>query len=105
MCHVNSVFYAFVFTYLGATAVVYDRKSFDPEHLLVWTYHPWHDMRFYLVNERTGAFQAVAPDVLTHNGHCSYVRGNRWILTDTSPDKERKQHVYLFDTATSRRVE
>ena len=34
MCHVNSVFYGFVFTYLGATAVVYDRKSFDPEHLL-----------------------------------------------------------------------
>ncbi len=34
MCHVNSVFYAFVFTYLGASAVVYDRKSFDPAHLL-----------------------------------------------------------------------
>ncbi len=34
LCHVNSVFYAFVFTYLGASVVVYDRKSFDPEHLL-----------------------------------------------------------------------
>jgi acyl-CoA synthetase (AMP-forming)/AMP-acid ligase II len=34
MCHVNSVFYAFVFTYLGASVCVYDRKSFDPEHLL-----------------------------------------------------------------------
>ena len=34
MCHVNSVFYAFVFTYLGASVVIYDRKSFDPEHLL-----------------------------------------------------------------------
>ena len=77
----------------------------DPEHLLVWTSHPSHGMRFYLVNERTGAYQAVAPDVLTRNGHCSYVRGSRWILTDTSPDKERKQRVYLFDTVTSRRVE
>jgi acyl-CoA synthetase (AMP-forming)/AMP-acid ligase II len=34
LCHVNSVFYGFVFTYLGAQVCVYDRKSFDPEHLL-----------------------------------------------------------------------
>ncbi len=34
MCHVNSVFYAFVFTYLGGSVCVYDRRSFDPEHLL-----------------------------------------------------------------------
>jgi fatty-acyl-CoA synthase len=34
LCHVNSVFYGFVFTYLGASMCVYDRKSFDPEHLL-----------------------------------------------------------------------
>jgi acyl-CoA synthetase (AMP-forming)/AMP-acid ligase II len=34
LCHVNSVFYAFVFTYLGGTVCVYDRRSFDPEHLL-----------------------------------------------------------------------
>jgi acyl-CoA synthetase (AMP-forming)/AMP-acid ligase II len=34
LCHVNSVFYAFVFTYVGGTVCVYDRRSFDPEHLL-----------------------------------------------------------------------
>ena len=34
MCHINSVFYSFVFTTLGATAVVYNSVSFDPEHLL-----------------------------------------------------------------------
>ncbi len=34
LCHVNSVFYGFAFTYLGAQVCVYDRKSFDPEHLL-----------------------------------------------------------------------
>jgi fatty-acyl-CoA synthase len=34
LCHVNSVFYGFVFTYLGAAVSVYDRRSFDPEHLL-----------------------------------------------------------------------
>lgn len=34
MFHVNSIFYAFVFTYVGAGVCVYDRRSFDPEHLL-----------------------------------------------------------------------
>jgi acyl-CoA synthetase (AMP-forming)/AMP-acid ligase II len=34
LCHVNSVFYGFVFTYLGGSTVVYDRRSFDPDHLL-----------------------------------------------------------------------
>jgi len=34
MCHINSIFYSFVFTCLGATCVVYNSVSFDPEHLL-----------------------------------------------------------------------
>lgn len=34
MCHVNSIFYSFSFTYAQAGVCVYDRLSFDPEHLL-----------------------------------------------------------------------
>ena len=34
MCHANSLYFSFTFTYLGATCVVDDRKSFDPEALL-----------------------------------------------------------------------
>lgn len=34
LCHVNSVFFGFVFIYLGGSVCVYDRKSCDPEHLL-----------------------------------------------------------------------
>jgi acyl-CoA synthetase (AMP-forming)/AMP-acid ligase II len=34
MCHANSLYFAFTFTYLGATCVVDDRKSYDPEALL-----------------------------------------------------------------------
>ena len=34
MCHINSVFYSFVFTCLGATCVVYNSVSFDPEHMI-----------------------------------------------------------------------
>jgi fatty-acyl-CoA synthase len=34
MCHANSLYFAFTFTYLGATCVIDDRRSFDPEALL-----------------------------------------------------------------------
>jgi acyl-CoA synthetase (AMP-forming)/AMP-acid ligase II len=34
MCHANSLFFASAFAYAGAACCVYDRVSFDPEHLL-----------------------------------------------------------------------
>ncbi len=34
MCHANSLYFSFTFTYLGATCVIDDRKHFDPEQLL-----------------------------------------------------------------------
>jgi acyl-CoA synthetase (AMP-forming)/AMP-acid ligase II len=34
MCHANSLYFFSAFAYCGATCVVYDRKSYDPEHLL-----------------------------------------------------------------------
>ena len=34
LCHSNSLWYATLLAYCGAGCVVYDRRSFDPEHLL-----------------------------------------------------------------------
>ena len=34
MCHANSSYFSFVFTFLGATCVIDDRRSFDPEILI-----------------------------------------------------------------------
>jgi acyl-CoA synthetase (AMP-forming)/AMP-acid ligase II len=34
MCHANSIFFAHVFAACGAASCVYDRKNFEPEHLL-----------------------------------------------------------------------
>ena len=34
MCHANSLYFGLTFMYLGATVVIDDRKSFDPEGLL-----------------------------------------------------------------------
>jgi acyl-CoA synthetase (AMP-forming)/AMP-acid ligase II len=34
MCHANSLYFSFTFTYLGAACVIEDRRSFDPEACL-----------------------------------------------------------------------
>lgn len=75
----------------------------DPEHILIYTSHPSAGERFYLVNERTGTFEVVSG--MDTNGHVNYLPGNRWILSDTAPDKQRLQHVYIFDTQTGRKIE
>lgn len=48
----------------------------------------------------------VAPDLMPVNGHNTYLpgRNNEWILNDTYPDQDRKQHPYLYHIPTNRRV-
>lgn len=76
----------------------------DPNHVLAWAKHPSHGDKFYLYEDRADKVEVVGPIVMPQNGHCSYLPGNRWILNDTYPDKNREQHVYLYEVATGRRI-
>ncbi len=83
----------------------------DTRHILAWAWHPSHGNAFYLYEDGTRKVEVVGKAVLTQNGHCSYLPGpprsgkpNKWILNDTYPDKERKQHVYLYNTTTGKKV-
>ena len=77
----------------------------DATSVLAWAWHPSKGDRFYLYQDRTAQVEVVGEGVMTVNGHCTYLpkRGNRWVLNDTYPDKERKQNVYVFDTKTGER--
>ena len=75
----------------------------DPQHVLAWAWHPSHGDKFYLYRDRSRQVEAVAPDVMTVNGHCTYLPGNQWILNDTYPDKNRNQNPYLYNVSTGRR--
>ncbi len=74
----------------------------DPSHLIVWTWQPETGEHFYLFKDRTANKQVLAPDVLKRNGHISYLKGGRFLATDTAPDAERKQHPALYDFETGR---
>jgi hypothetical protein len=101
----------------------------DPAHILAWAYHPSHGPAFYLYSDiradgrphptptvraeptvpsRRGAPSCapavVGKGVMTVNGHCTYLPGNEWILNDTYPDPERRQHLYLYHVESGERV-
>jgi hypothetical protein len=76
----------------------------DPRHILAWAWHPSHVNKFYLYEDGTDRVEVVGPDVMTVNGHCTYLPGNRWILNDTYPDKQRNQNPYLYEVSSGKRV-
>lgn len=77
----------------------------DPSHILAWAWQPSHQDRFYLLEDKTGRAEVMGEDVMTRNGHCTYLPGNRWILNDAYPDRDRHQPLYLYEVATGRVVE
>ncbi|MCL2745022.1 MAG: hypothetical protein FWE67_14355 [Planctomycetaceae bacterium] len=70
----------------------------DPTHVLAWAKHPSHGDKFYVFTDKTGEAELVGGDVMTRDGHCTYVpkTNNNWILYDTYPDKERNQNPMLY---------
>ena len=78
----------------------------DPGHILAWSRQKPHGNAFYLFEDKTGGnVEITGRGLMTHNGHCTYLPGKRWILNDTYPmGPRREQHVYLYHVPTSRIV-
>jgi len=72
----------------------------DGRTIVMWCWQASHQERFYTFDIVSGRIEPFFPEQLARNGHCSFLPGNRWFLTDTGPDRQRLQHPYLFDTAT-----
>jgi len=75
----------------------------DPEHILAWSWHPSAGDGFYIYRDHTRDVELIGAGVMTENGHCTYLPGNKWILNDTYPDKQRLQHSYLYQVKSGKR--
>ena len=79
----------------------------DPKHICAWTKPEGENNGFYLLEDASGKFSPVGKDIMTLNGHNTYVPGtnNEWILCDTYPQgQERLQEMYLFHVPSGNKV-
>ena len=79
----------------------------DEENLLAWARTKEAGDRYYLINIVTGDKKVIGEGILDiyGDGHPSFSPDRRWILTDTYPDKVRKQHLLLYEIATEKLIE
>ncbi|MBY0504223.1 MAG: hypothetical protein K2X03_09945 [Bryobacteraceae bacterium] len=76
----------------------------DAKHIAAFAWHPsLGKQRFYLYEDQTDQVTPIGPDVMTVNGHNTYLAPGKWILNDTYPDATRLQHVYLYNPETNER--
>ena len=80
----------------------------DPTHILAWARRPEHGGAFYLYEDGgDGGVEAVGPDVMTQDGHCTYLAGADWILNDAYPGARHEPpypFAYLYHVPTERMV-
>jgi hypothetical protein len=78
----------------------------DPTHICAWTKPRGRQWGYYLYEDQTGNIQPVGKGTLTENGHNTYLPlpGKEWILTDTYPDEDRMQTLYLYHVPSDRTV-
>jgi len=78
----------------------------DPHHILAWSNQPSHGQAFYLFSdEEKPKIEVVGPEVMTRDGHCTYLPNRDWIVNDTYPDADRYQTVYLYHEPTGKRID
>ena len=79
----------------------------DPSHVLSWVRTPENDFGFFLFEDSpTGNITRIGEkDVMSLDGHCTYLPDNEWILNDTYPSgANRFQSVYLYHVQTGKRI-
>lgn len=55
---------------------------------------------YFLLKDKTNIFSLLGEDVLTEDGHPSFSKNEKWMLTDTYPDKARMTHLLLYNMET-----
>lgn len=81
--------------------VMFDASHYtwrDDRHILVWTGNAYRLFEDKPMAEGKALWEAV-------NGHQTYLPDKDWVITDTYPDAQRNQTIYLYQISTARRID
>jgi len=80
----------------------------DNNHVAMFTKPVGLKEGFYLFTDKTEEVSPIGKEVMTENGHCSYIANtnNEWIINDSYPDKSgRLQTLFLYHVPTNKRID
>lgn len=65
-----------------------------------------HEAHYHLYQDRSSRVEVIGRGVLIENGHMTYSKSGRWILSDTYPDDQTNERaLFLFDTQSGERYD
>ena len=77
----------------------------DDEQLAAYARTDADGEGYYLYNDLSTEYKRIGKDTLSSDGHMSFSTDGRWMLTDTYPDRFRRQTLILFDVERSVRYD
>ncbi len=75
----------------------------DNENILAYARTEKHGDKYYLFKDRTDEFSIIGEDSFNSDGHPSFSKDRRWIITDSYPDRFRVRYLILYDTKNKKR--
>ena len=63
--------------------------NFSNRNISGWQYHLFTDL--------TDQVEVIARDIFPGDGHCSYSSDNKWMLTDSYPEKDNFRRLFLYN--------
>ncbi len=78
----------------------------NKDQITAWTRQISHGPGFYVFTDgKPEETYVLSQEKMPVNGHNTYLPNNpNWILNDTYPDKNRMQHVYLYNSKTDIKI-
>lgn len=58
--------------------------------------------RHILLTDDKQGYETLDPDVLVMDGHCSFSPDRRWMITDSYPDENRRQHLFVLNVKSGK---
>lgn len=75
----------------------------DDNHILAYARTKKFGDKYYLFTDKTDEYSIIGKESFNSDGHPSFSKDGRWIITDTYPDRFRMRYLVLYDTKEKKR--
>lgn len=77
----------------------------DNSHILAYANTTQYNDKYYLFRDQSDDFIIIGEDSFYSDGHPQFSPDGKYIVTDTYPDRHRRQHLYIYDLEQNEKIE